>query len=472
MNFLELKKVISAISEEKNIAKKNVIQAVEYAFVLASKKKFGMHADFEVKYHDEDGELEIFHYKKVVKEVHDPIIEIQIKEAHELDSDSHEGDYLGIKLENITFSRVDIQQIKQVIFQKLRDSERDILFSEFKPREGELVSGIVRKNEGSTLIVDLGKTEAVLYRRETIYGEDFKIGDKVQALLSEVLMTNKGPEIRLSRTSPLFLVKLLHIEVPEVQDGTIEIKAVAREPGHRAKVAVWTADKDIDPIGTCVGVKGSRIQNIVNELQGERIDVIRYDDNPAIFAKTALAPAEIHSIRTKKNDHLLEVVIEDDQLALAIGKRGQNVRLAAMIVDWKIHLVTKTQMQQAQEKYLKNLMQIPALKENYAQVLVQKGIISLGHFKQLNLEQLSQFLGIDEDECKKIMDSFEGIYDQSEKEVEVAEDFIAASALPGSRSYLKKDGEKVGQKNQSSEKKSKFSEAEKRLREELAAFKI
>jgi N utilization substance protein A len=470
MNFSELKKVISMISEEKNISKKSVTQALEYAFVLISKRKFGLHSDFEAKYHEDDGELEIFNYKKIVDLVKDPTTEIALDKAQELDPDSSLGEYLGIKLENINFSRVEIQQLQQTLFQRLRDSERDLLFSEFKPREGEIITGIVRKNEGPVVIIDLGKTEAVLYRRETIFGEDFVVGDKIQALLSEVVMSIKGPEIRLSRTSPLFLVKLLEQEIPEVQDGTIEIKAAAREPGQRAKISVISLDRDIDPVGTCVGVKGSRIQTIINELQGERIDVIRYDENIAVYAKSSLSPAEIHSIRIKRNDHTLEVVLDDDQLALGIGKRGQNVRLAAMLINWKINIITKTQMQEAQQKFLKNLLQIPGLKENHAQILVQKGINSLNLFHQLTQDQVINFLEISQEEAMKIIDSFHAIYESSVKEIDSSESFVSASALPGQRSYLKKDIDKSPKS--ASEKKQKFSEAEKRLREELAAFKI
>jgi N utilization substance protein A len=269
VNFSELGKVIEQLGKDRGIQKDVVIGAIEQAFMVTARKKFGIQGEYEARYNQEDGEIEIFQYKNVVEgEVKDPIVEINHDIAKELDEECVIGDQLGIKLDDPKFSRVDIQTAKQIIFQKVRDAEREILFAEFKHREGELITGIVRRYERGNVIIDLGKADAILSRKEIIYGEQFKTGDRVQAYLSEVVMTNRGPEIRVSRTSPMFLVKLFEAEVPEIQDGTIEIKAAAREPGHRAKIAVSTVDRDIDPVGACVGMKGSRVQNIVNELQG------------------------------------------------------------------------------------------------------------------------------------------------------------------------------------------------------------
>ena len=238
MNFSEIGKVIELLGKDRGIKREIVVGAIEQAFLVTARKKFGIQGEYEARYNEDDGEIEIFQYKNVVDAVKDPIVEIEFNAAKELDEDCELGDQLGIKIEDPKFSRVDIQTAKQIIFQKVRDAEREILFSDFKHREGDLVTGLVRRYERGNVILDLGKADAILTRREIIYGETFKPGDRVQAYLSEVVMTNRGPEIRLSRTSPMFLVKLFETEVPEIADGTIEIKAAAREPGHRAKIAV------------------------------------------------------------------------------------------------------------------------------------------------------------------------------------------------------------------------------------------
>ena len=288
--------------------------------------------------------------------------------AKGLDPEAEIGDQLGLKIENPGFSRVDIQTAKQIIFQKVRDAEREILFAEFKHREGDLVTGIVRRFERGNVIVDLGKSDAFMPRKEVIFGETFKPGDRVQAYLTEVVMTNRGPEVRLSRTSPLFLIKLFEIEVPEIQDGTIQIKAAAREPGQRAKVAVYTDERDIDPVGACVGMKGSRVQNIVNELQGEKIDVVKWNPDIETFTRSSLAPAEIASININNAEQTIDVIVEEDQLSLAIGRRGQNVRLAAMLTGFKINIVSKAKLQERVKLAVSNLMQLDGVSETTAQM--------------------------------------------------------------------------------------------------------
>ena len=323
MNFSELSRVIEQIGKDRGIKKEVVINAIEQAFLVASRKKFGIQGEYETRYNTDDDEIEIYQYKNVVESVRDPILEISFDEAQELEEGCELGDQLGLRIENPNFTRIDVQTAKQIIFQKVRDAEREILFAEFKHRVGELITGIARRYERGNVIVDLGKADAIMGRREIIPGENFKTGDRIQAYLSEVVMTNRGPEIRLSRTSPLFLVKLFEMEVPEIQDGAIEIKAAAREPGQRAKVAVSSTDKDIDPVGACVGMKGSRVQNVVNELQGEKIDIVKWSPDLETFARSALAPAEINSIMLG-DDKNIDVVVEEDQLSLAIGRRGQN----------------------------------------------------------------------------------------------------------------------------------------------------
>ncbi len=469
MNFSELGRVIEQLGKDRGIKKDVVIGAIEQAFLVTARKKFGIQGEYEAKYNETDGEIEIYQYKNVVDSVRDPIVEIDFDKAKELDADCEVGDQLGLKIDDPRFSRVDIQTAKQIIFQKVRDAERDILFSEFKHREGELVTGIVRRSERGNVIVDLGKADAILGRREIIFGEQFKTGDRIQAYLSEVVMTNRGPEIRLTRTSPLFLVKLFEIEVPEIQDGTIEIKAAAREPGHRAKIAVSTEDRDIDPVGACVGMKGSRVQNIVNELQGEKIDIVRWNDDLETFARAALAPSEITNIMMNNEERTLDVIVEDDQLSLAIGRRGQNVRLAAMLTGWKINIISKSKLQEKVKLAVENLQQLASLNEALAQVLVQGGVMSIVDLSAAEASDVARILNADEQTAQSYIDEAISAIESGEIKVDIEdeEEIISASATPSRNGYIK-ESDGVSEDAES----EKFSEAERRLREELAAFKL
>lgn len=474
MNFSELGKVIEQLGKDRGIKKEVVVGAIEQAFLVTARKKFGIQGEFEARYNQDDGEIEIFQYKNVVDSVKDPIVEINMSEAKELDEDAELGDQLGIKIDDPRFSRVDIQTAKQIIFQKVRDAEREILFSEFKHREGELVTGIVRRYERGNVIVDLGKADAVLARKEIIYGETFNPGDRVQAYLSEVVMTNRGPEIRLTRTSPLFLVKLFEVEVPEIQDGTIEIKAAAREPGHRAKIAVWTQDRDIDPVGACVGMKGSRVQNIVNELQGEKIDIVKWHDDVDVFVKNALAPADITSINLNSEEKIIDVIVEEDQLSLAIGRRGQNVRLAAMLSGWKVNIISKDKLQDRIKNAAANLLQLDTITEATAQVLIQNGVMSIIDLSAAEASDIGKILDIEAEQAQTYIDSAVAALenDEIENEPSEEEEIISASAVPSARMGITNSGSGAPRGDGEGADSDKFSEAERRLREELAAFKL
>ena len=471
MNFSEIGKVIELLGKDRGIKREIVVGAIEQAFLVTARKKFGIQGEYEARYNEDDGEIEIFQYKNVVDAVKDPIVEIDFNAAKELDEDCELGDQLGIKIEDPKFSRVDIQTAKQIIFQKVRDAEREILFSDFKHREGDLVTGLVRRYERGNVILDLGKADAILTRREIIYGETFKPGDRVQAYLSEVVMTNRGPEIRLSRTSPMFLVKLFETEVPEIADGTIEIKAAAREPGHRAKIAVYTVDRDIDPVGACVGMKGSRVQTIVNELQGEKIDIVKWHDDVEIFVKNALAPSEITSINKNNDDHVLDVIVEEDQLSLAIGRRGQNVRLAAMLSGWKVNIISKSKLQERVKMAVENLFQLDKLNEASAQVLVQSGVMSIIDLSASDAEDIQKILEIELSDAQALVaqaaEAIENpdLVNEPEEEAEI----VSASAVPSARMGMIKDNTSD---EEADEDGDKFSDAERRLREELAAFKL
>jgi N utilization substance protein A len=467
MNFSELGRMIETLGKDRGIDKRVVVRAIEQAFLVTARKKYGIQGEYETRYNDNEDEIEIYQYKNVVEAVKDPIIEITINEARNLDSEVEIGDQLGIRIENPSFTRVDVQTARQIIFQKVRDAEREILFSDFKHREGELVTGIARRYERGNVIVDLGKSDAILSRKEIIPGENFKTGDRIQAYLSEVVMTNRGPEIRLSRTSPMYLVKLFEVEVPEILDGNIEIKSAAREPGQRAKIAVYTSDREIDPVGACVGMKGSRVQNVVNELQGEKIDIVRWNADIETFARAALAPSEISNIQVDHSNYSMDVVVEEDQLSLAIGRRGQNVRLAAMLTGYKINIISKTKLQEKIKKAVESLMQIVSVSDARAQMMVQSGIMSIADLAATEAETLAGILsGNVEDATTILKDTHEAIEKGTINLADDEEELVSASAVPAYKGLLDKH------KEDKADGKDKFSDAERRLREELAAFKL
>lgn len=467
MNFSELGRMIETLGKDRGIDKRVVVRAIEQAFLVTARKKYGIQGEYETRYNDAEDEIEIYQYKNVVEAVKDPIIEITINEARNLDSEVEVGDQLGIRIENPSFTRVDVQTARQIIFQKVRDAEREILFSDFKHREGELVTGIARRYERGNVIVDLGKSDAILSRKEIIPGENFKTGDRIQAYLSEVVMTNRGPEIRLSRTSPMYLVKLFEVEVPEILDGNIEIKSAAREPGQRAKIAVYTSDREIDPVGACVGMKGSRVQNVVNELQGEKIDIVRWNADIETFARAALAPSEISNIQVDHSNHSMDVVVEEDQLSLAIGRRGQNVRLAAMLTGYKINIISKTKLQEKIKKAVESLMQIVSVSDARAQIMVQNGIMSIADLAATDSETLAGIMGGNVTDAAQVLKDTHDAIEQGTISLDDDEDeLVSASAVPAYKGLLDKH------KEGGVDEKDKFSEAERRLREELAAFKL
>lgn len=471
MSFSEIGRIIEALGKERGIEKNVVIGAIEHAFLVTARKKFGIQGEYETKYNSDDDDIEIYQYKNVVKndEVKDPILEIAFDDARGLDEECEVGDQLGLRIENPNFTRVDVQTAKQIIFQKVRDAEREILFAEFKHREGDLVTGIARRYERGNVIVDLGKADAILPRREIIPQETFNPGDRIQAFLTEVVMTNRGPEIRLSRTSPMFMVKLFEMEVPEIQDGTIEIKSAAREPGFRAKVAVYTGDKDIDPVGACVGMKGSRVQNVVNELQGEKIDIVNWNPDLETFSRAALAPAEITSIMINNEDKSIDVIVEEDQLSLAIGRRGQNVRLAAMLTGYNVNIISKAKLQEKIQRSVENLIQVDGITDALAQVFTHAGIMSVADLLSNEASELARIAEMSDEDAEALKAKVSEQADAGTITLvpEEDEEIVSASAIPMNPGFRKAEGEvkKVDDKD-------KFQEAERRLREELAAFKL
>ncbi len=344
---VNLNHIIDQVVKDKGIDRAVLVEALESAVLSAANKKYRNTRDLEAHYNDEMGEVELFEFVTVVDEVTDSYKEISKEEAQEIDPDVEVGDSLGMKMDASSFSRIAAQTAKQVIIQKVREAEREGIFNEFKDRVGELVNGIVRRYERGDLIIDLGRAEGILPHREQVPRENYRQGDRARVYIAEVKMSTKGPQIILSRTHPGLVAALFHFEVPEIAEGIVEIKSVAREPGSRAKIAVVSYDPDVDPVGACVGMRGSRVQNVVSELRGEKIDIIPWTHDIARFACAALAPADVARVYVDEEEQAMEIIVPDDQLSLAIGKKGQNVRLAAKLTGWKIDIKSETRAAEA-----------------------------------------------------------------------------------------------------------------------------
>lgn len=348
--MLNLANIIDQVGKDKGIDKHILIEALETAMLKAAEKRFGPNKVIEAHYQEEMGEIELFLFKEVVEHAEDPDTQIDLEAAKELDPEVAIGDSLGVKLDSKEFGRIDAQTAKQIIIQKVREAERNIVYNEYSSKRGEIVTGIVQRFEKGDIIVDLGRAEALLSKKEQVRREGYRQGERIRGIILEVKVEAKGPQVMLSRTHPAFLMKLFQMEVPEIYEGIVEIKGAAREPGDRAKIAVVSHNSDVDPVGACVGVKGSRVQAVVQELKGEKIDIVHWSDEPAIFVKNTLSPAQIARVITDEAEHAMEVIVPDDQLSLAIGKKGQNVRLAAKLTGWKIDIRTESESKGGKEK--------------------------------------------------------------------------------------------------------------------------
>lgn len=398
--FSDLAKVIDQVGRDKGIDKEVVIDAVKQAMLVAARKKFGTYREIEAQYNAETGEVELYEFKEVVEREKfiDEEVEIPLDEALKLDPGAQLDDSIGIKLDSSDLGRIAAQTAKQIILQKVRDAEREIIFSEFEQRKGEIASGIARRVEKGAIVVDLGRTEAHIPPREQIPGEMYKPGDRIQGYLSEVRQTTRGPQIIMSRADERYIVKLFEMEVPEIYDGIVEIMAAAREPGQRAKIAVRTKDNSVDPVGACVGMKGSRVQNIVQELKGEKIDIVMWDEDVTRFACNALAPAEISKVFMDEENKEMEIVVPDAQLSLAIGKKGQNVRLAAKLTGWKLDIISVSATSARTAESIFNLMLIPGMSETMAQNIFQSGFGSFQSLATASVEEVMTIAGYDDPE--------------------------------------------------------------------------
>jgi len=401
----ELKRIIEQVSREKGLDREVLIKTLEEAVKAAARKKFGPNYDIEVTFNDEAGEIEVFEFKEVVEQVTNDHLEISPKDAHDIDPESEIGDSLGVKMDTDEFGRIAAQSAKQVIMQRLREAERNIIYGDFKDRQGEIIHGIVQRFDKGNIIVNLGRTEAELPLKEQIPKESYKQGDRVRAYILDVRQFSRGPQILLSRTHPNFLSALFENEVPEIAEGIVSIVHVAREPGSRTKIAVHSKDPDVDPVGACVGVKGSRVQAVVQELRGEKIDIVTWDQDPAKFICNALAPAEIVRVIVDEDEHGMEVVVGDDQLSLAIGKKGQNVRLASKLSGWHIDVTNESNYNQALKSAYEALLKLDGVGEKTALELYQAGYRCAKDIVAAGLADLEQLKDIGAAKAKKILES-------------------------------------------------------------------
>ncbi len=418
-NFTELSRMIESVGKDKGIDKQIVIDAVIQGMLSAAKKKYGTYKDIEARYNVDTGEIELLEFREVVTEEAyiDDQIEMPMNEARKLDPNVQLNDSIGLPLDARDLGRIAAQTARQIITQRVRDAEREIIFAEYEQRKGEIASGIARRVERGAIVVDLGRTEAHLPPREQIPGEVFKPGDRIQGYISDVRQTTRGPQIIMSRADSRYLIKLFEMEVPEIYDGIVEIHCAAREPGQRAKIAVSSKDPAVDPVGACVGMKGTRVQTIVQELRGEKIDIIPFDEEITRFVCNALAPAEISKVFMDETSKEMEVVVPDHQLSLAIGKRGQNVKLAARLTGWKIDILAESAASQRTSESIFNIMLIPGMTETMAQNIFQSGFGSFQIIADANVEDIMTIPGYDAPEkAQKLIDESKQIYVKYEAE--------------------------------------------------------
>ncbi|MEQ8297965.1 MAG: transcription termination factor NusA [Nitratireductor sp.] len=432
-NRLELLQIADAVAREKSIDKEIVLDAMADAIQKAARSRYGQETNIRADINPQTGEMKLQRLMEVVEAVEESAREISIQEARERNPDAQVGDFIAEQLPPMDFGRIAAQSAKQVIVQKVREAERDRQYDEYKDRIGEIVNGSVKRVEYGNVIVDLGRGEAIIRRDELIPRELFKYGDRVRAYVYDVRREQRGPQIFLSRTHPQFMAKLFTMEVPEIYDGIIEIKSVARDPGSRAKIAVISRDSSIDPVGACVGMRGSRVQAVVGELQGEKIDIIPWSPDAASFIVNALQPAEVAKVVLDEDAERIEVVVPDEQLSLAIGRRGQNVRLASQLTGWDIDILTEEEESQRRQKEFverSNLfMDALNVDEMVGQVLASEGFTSVEEVAYVEADEISSIDGFDDDTASEIqtrareyLDRIEAENDARRQELGVSDD--------------------------------------------------
>ena len=421
-NRLELLQIAEAVAREKSINREVVIEAMEDAIQKAAKSRYGSENEIQAKIDPVTGEIKLLRLLEVVETVVNEATEITLKAAKRAKKDIQLGEVLEEDLPPLDFGRVAAQNAKQVIVQKVRDAERERQYEEYRDRIGEVANGTVKRVEYGNVVVDLGRAEAIVRRDESLPRENFRYGDRVRAYIYDVRREQRGPQIFLSRTRPEFMAKLFAQEVPEIYDNIVNIKSVARDPGSRAKIAVISQDSAIDPVGACVGMRGARVQAVVNELQGEKIDIIPWSHDAATFIVNALAPAEVVKVVLDEDLERIEVVVPDDQLSLAIGRRGQNVRLASQLTGWEIDILTEQQESEQRQKEFtertEKFMKALDVDEFIAQLLASEGFTSVNEVAFVDPSEISSIEGFDEDTAEEIQARAREHIEQKEAELQ------------------------------------------------------
>jgi N utilization substance protein A len=423
-----LKREIDQVAKDKGIDSGEIISALEEAMKQAARRERGQETEIEARFNEELGEVELFEFREVVETVEDPLTQITLADAAQFDSEAELGDEIGVKLDTSGFGRILAQTAKQVIIQRIREAERDTVFEEYKDRATEIVNGIVRRFEKGAIIVDLGRAEAVLPLKEQVPRENYRPNDRLRAYVAEVNKNAKGSQIVLSRTSIEMLTKLFEQEVPEIYEGIVTIESAAREPGGRSKIAVASRDNDVDPVGACVGMKGSRVQAVVQELRGERIDIVPWSADPARYVCSALSPAAVSKVIIDDANQSMDVIVPDDQLSLAIGRKGQNVRLAVQLTGWKIDIKSESKMQELAQWLAEAVSVVEGCGDADAELLLQQGITSLEDLANCEPDMLTQLPGIDEAGAASIKQRAGELAEQKKREEEEAATAAAAAA--------------------------------------------
>ncbi|MEQ1714926.1 MAG: transcription termination factor NusA [Hyphomicrobium sp.] len=419
-NRLELLQIADAVAREKTIDKKIVIEAMEDAIQKAAKSRYGAENDIRCEIDLKTGESRLTRVLAVVEEVENDSTQINLADAQKRNPDANIGDHIAETLPPLEFGRVAAQNAKQVIVQKVREAERDRQFNEYKDRIGDISNGTVKRVEYGNVIIDLGKAEGIIRRDEMIPRENVRLGDRIRAFIYDVRREQRGPQIFLTRARSEFMAKLFAQEVPEIYDGVVEIKSVARDPGSRAKIAVISKDSSIDPVGACVGMRGARVQAVVNELQGEKVDIIQWNPDAASFIVNALAPAEVTKVVLDEDSNRIEVVVPEAQLSLAIGRRGQNVRLASQLTGWDIDILTEQEESERRQKEFTErtqlLMESLDVDEVIAQLLVTEGFATIEEVAFVELAEIGQIEGFDENTAQEIQNRAREYLEQQEAE--------------------------------------------------------
>ena len=412
---------IDQISREKGIDPQIVVHAIEDAIVVASRKHFKSDEELRGRINSDTGEIDVYAVRKVVDSVTNPVREISLDEARSVKPDAQLEEEIEFKKPTVGLGRISAQMAKQVIFQKVREAERESVYAEYHKHVGEVVNCVVKRFENGDIIVELGKTEGKLPRREQSKLENFSVSDRIRVIIIKVEKTSKGPQVIVSRTDPTLVQHLFQTEVPEIYDGTVQIKSIAREAGERTKIAVSSREKDVDPVGACVGMKGTRVQSIIRELRGEKIDIIQWSDDIVTFATNSISPAKISRVSiVESTEKIMEMVVEDSQLSLAIGKKGQNVRLASKLIGWRIDIKSEEEKRAEVESQMEQLQVAPTPLENMpglTPALVQKlsagGIATVEQLADLSPEDLQNIPGIGEKTIERISDALSEYYTQS-----------------------------------------------------------